>query len=142
MKVPSVSNVSDKLNAKIVINTNGKRAGSEKSFTIPSEPKAAKNVVPKSLNAAPSELLSKLTFDKSTAPIGIAKSVVKTIPSKIAPRTFFNNKTTVMTKPITARRAPGDVKFTRDGTMPPFEFTLNTPPLYASVATLYAAPLT
>ena len=129
MNVPSVSNVSDKLNAKIVINTNGKRAGSEKSFTIPSEPKAAMNVVPKSLNAAPSELLSKLTFDKSTTPIGMAKIVVNTIPIRIAPRTFFNNKNTVMIKPITAKSAPGDVKFTRDGTIPPFEFTLNTPPL-------------
>ena len=51
MNVPKVSNVSDKLNAKMVINTNGKRLESANSEPIP--PKAARKVVPNSPNAEP-----------------------------------------------------------------------------------------
>ncbi len=51
MKVPIVSNVSERLNANIVIITRGILEGSENKDCIPFGPNAAPNVIPKSANA-------------------------------------------------------------------------------------------
>ena len=51
IKVPIVSNVSDKLNAKMVIKTSGRRPTLEKSDPRP--PNAARKVVPNSFIAEP-----------------------------------------------------------------------------------------
>ena len=115
IKVPSVSNVSDKLNAKIVINTNGIFELSENSESIPFEPNATPNVCPNCPNDSPNPALVPIA-DKSTTPIGIPIIVVAAIPIIIAPLTFNINKTVIIASPITASKTPGVLKLTKAGT--------------------------
>src|SRR5690606_21944681 len=128
INVPIVSKTSDKLNAKIVIKTNGRRDKSPNKEAIPSDPKAAPKVTPNSEKALPKEFAGFEIPDKSTIPIGIPRIVVATIPIKIAPRTFDTNKITVMINPNKAKRDPGLVKFTNAGTIPPPLTMLVIPP--------------
>ncbi len=113
INVPIVSNVSDKLNAKIA-----RKARSilsippENNVPIPSN--AAKNVVPISLNGA--NKLLKSIFEKLVTPIGQPIIVVTTIPIRIAPLTFVNNKTTVIIIPINANTGANWLKSTIAGT--------------------------
>ncbi len=141
IKVPKVSKVSERLKAKIVINTTGKRLESLKSEPMPS--KAARKVVPSSPKAVPKLLLAKLTCDKSTTPIGIPRRVVATIPIRIAPRTFFITNMAVKTKPKTARMTFGSVKVEIAGTTFPLAKTEDTPfSKVSAVASVGETPLT
>ena len=132
MNVPIVSKVSERLNAKMVINTKGNWETSENKDKRPSEPNAAPNVTPSSEIAVASEFACRLAVEISTTPIGIPKRVVATIPIRMAPRTFLTISTAVMTKPIKANNAGICVKLTKAGTMPPPVMTDPTPPVKVS----------
>lgn len=141
IKVPSVSKVSDKLNAKIVIKTSGRRLESAKSEDRPS--KAARKVVPSSAKAVPVLLFAKSIVDRSTTPAGIPATVVAIIPIKIAPRTFLITKTAVKRRPNTVKRTLGSVKVEIPGTTPPPAKTEKTPfENVSAVASAGATPFT
>ena len=90
---------------------------------MPSEPNAAPKVVPNSLNELPNEFVCQSMELKSTTPIKIPRTVVATIPIRIAPRTFFTTKMAVSTKPITANKIGALSKLANAGTIPPFIVT-------------------
>jgi len=76
----------------------------------------------------PKEFSEKLTADKSTTPIGIAKIDVITIPIKIAPLTFLITKILVMTNPMTPNKIAGLLKLANAGTIPPLVTTFVATP--------------
>ena len=120
--------------------TTGSRVISPNKEGKPSGLKITPKVTPKSENAAPKEFSEKLIIDKSVIPKIKLKTVVITIPSKIAPRTCFNIIMIVMNKPARPIRTAGFVKSTSSGKIPPVETTLVTPPGKASA--IGSPPLT
>ena len=103
IKVPIVSNVSDKLKEKIVIKTRGSLLTSEKRERSPGFPKAARNVVG-NCDSASEKLMVSPSFVTSS---GIPTKAVTTIPIKIAPFTFKIRRIAVSMSPITASSTAG-----------------------------------
>ena len=128
INVPIVSNVSDRLKAKIVIKTSGRREVSVNNDNSPSLPNAAPNVTPSSSIADPNVLAARISGETCTTPIGIPTRVVAIIPIMMAPRTFLIIKIIVRITPNNANKEAGCVKLTSAGTIPPLVITVPIPP--------------
>ena len=113
MKVPMVSNVSDRLKAKIVIRTRGRRAASENSAGNPCV-NAAPKVVPSCVKESLMPCV-KLMPERSTTPMGMPRMVVATMPMRMAPFTFSTSRITVSTRPIRNRSTEGVFSVTMAG---------------------------
>ncbi len=118
INVPMVSNVSERLNAKIVIITSSRLEGSANSVPIPAGPNAAPNVVPSWENELPSVPAVMEALEKSVTPNGMPTTVVAMMPIRMAPRTFAISSTTISTMPNSASRTEGVFSGTMAGTAP------------------------
>ena len=96
MKVPIVSNVSDRLKAKIVIRTRGTLLASENKDPSPS----LVNMTPKVVGSTETASVKLIVSPVAVSPMGMPISAVMIMLKSIAPLNFRRVSTTVNTKPI------------------------------------------
>ena len=112
IKVPIVSNVSERLKEKIVTNTSGIFDASENREPKPSLVKIAPKVVGSCWHASVKLMVSVVVV----TPIGIPSKAVTTMPIRMAPLTLHTSRTIVNARPIRNSQKDGWFKVANAGT--------------------------
>ena len=112
MNAPMVSNVSETLNARIVISTMGSFVMSANREGSPAGVKMTPTVVGSAAQASRKETVSAIVV----TPMGIPTTVAITIPIRIAPGTLRTRSTIVRARPIRKSQSCGSLKVASAGT--------------------------